>query len=55
MHSTAEHDPTQQPLVRITTLGEFALERLIRTPSRSEDEPRYALVARGEWSNRRRG
>ena len=53
MHSTAEHDPTQQPLVRITTLGEFALERLVRTSSRIEDEPpRYALVARSEWSNR---
>jgi len=53
MQSTAEHDPTQHPLVRITTLGEFALERLVRTPSRFEDEPpRYALVARSEWGNR---
>src|SRR5947209_20349378 len=53
MHSTAEHDPTKHPLVRITTLGEFALERLVRTPSRSEDEPpHYVLVARSEWSNR---
>src|SRR6266852_1013860 len=25
MHSAAEHDPTKHPLVRITTLGEFAL------------------------------
>jgi hypothetical protein len=40
-------------LVRITTLGEFALERLVRTPSRTEDEPpRYARVTRREWSNR---
>jgi hypothetical protein len=30
MHSTAEHDQTKHPLVRITTLGEFALERLVR-------------------------
>jgi len=46
MHSTSEEDQTKHPLVRITTLGEFALERL-------EDEPpRYALVARSEWSNR---
>jgi DNA-binding SARP family transcriptional activator len=53
MHSTAEHDPTKHPLVRITTLGEFALERLVRTPSRAEDEPpRYASVAQSEWSNR---
>ena len=53
MHSTAEHDPTKHPLVRITTLGEFVLERLVRTPSRAEDEPpRYARAARSEWSNR---
>jgi DNA-binding SARP family transcriptional activator len=53
MHSTAEHDPTKHPVVRITTLGEFALERLVRTPSRAEDEPpRYARVAQSEWSNR---
>ncbi len=53
MHSTAEHDQTKHPLMRITTLGEFALERLVRTPSRAQDEPpRYARVARSEWSNR---
>jgi DNA-binding SARP family transcriptional activator len=39
--------------MRITTLGEFALERLVRTPSRTlEEPPSYALVARSEWSNR---
>jgi DNA-binding SARP family transcriptional activator len=39
--------------MRITTLGEFALERLVRTPSRIEDEPPlYTLVERREWSNR---
>jgi DNA-binding SARP family transcriptional activator len=53
MHSTAEHDPTKHPLVRITMLGEFALERFVRTPTRIEDEPpRYARVAQSEWSNR---
>jgi DNA-binding SARP family transcriptional activator len=53
MHSTSEGDLTKHPLVRITTLGEFALERLVRAPSRAEDEPpRYARVARSEWSNR---
>src|SRR5712691_9972219 len=53
MHSTDEQDHTKHPLVRITTLGEFALERLVRTPSRIEDEPpRYARVAQSEWSNR---
>ena len=53
MHSITEDEQTRHPLVRITTLGEFALERLVHTPSRTEDEPpRYALVARSEWSNR---
>jgi DNA-binding SARP family transcriptional activator len=53
MHSTAEHDPTKLPLVRITTLGEFVLERLVPAPSRIEDEPpRYERVAQSEWSNR---
>ena len=53
MHSAAEHDQTKHPLMRITALGEFALERLVRTPGRAEEEPpRYARVARSEWSNR---
>ena len=52
MYSTAEHDQTTYPLMRITTLGEFALERLVRTPSLAQDEPRYARVAQSEWSNR---
>jgi DNA-binding SARP family transcriptional activator len=39
--------------MRITTLGEFALERFVRTPVRAEDEPpRYMRVAQSEWSNR---
>jgi DNA-binding SARP family transcriptional activator len=53
MHNTFEQEHAQYPLVRITTLGEFALERLIRAPSRTGDEPpRYARVAQSEWSNR---
>src|SRR5258708_28682699 len=53
MHNTYEHDPTKHPLMRITTLGEFALERLVRTPVRALDEPpRYVLVSQSEWSNR---
>jgi DNA-binding SARP family transcriptional activator len=53
MHSAFEGDQAKHPLVRITTLGEFALERLIHNFSRSEDEPpRYTLVPRREWSNR---
>ena len=53
MHTTFEQEQAQYPLVRITTLGEFALERLMRAPSRTGDEPlRYARVAQSEWSNR---
>ena len=53
MYSTTEHDQTKHPLMRITTLGEFALERLIRTPLRAQDEPpRYTRVAQSEWNNR---
>jgi DNA-binding SARP family transcriptional activator len=53
MHNTDEHDQTIHPLMRITTLGEFALERLVRPSWRAQDEPpRYARVARSEWSNR---
>ena len=53
MDNTAEYDRTQHPLMRISTLGEFALERLVRPPVRAEEEPpRYARVARSEWGNR---
>ncbi|MDQ2906928.1 MAG: winged helix-turn-helix domain-containing protein [Chloroflexota bacterium] len=48
MHSTVEH-----PLMRIITLGEFALERLVPPPSQVQDAPpHYAPVERHEWSNR---
>jgi hypothetical protein len=53
MYSTFERDHTNHPLMRITTLGEFALERLVGTSSQAHDEqPRYARVAQSEWSNR---
>src|SRR5260221_4064502 len=53
MHSTDEHDQTIHPLMRITTLGEFALERLVRPAGRAQDEPPgSARVARSEWSKR---
>jgi DNA-binding SARP family transcriptional activator len=53
MYSTVEQDHAKYALMRITTMGEFALERLVRAPSRAEAEPpRYARVARSEWSNR---
>jgi DNA-binding SARP family transcriptional activator len=47
-HRTEEH-----PLMRIITLGEFALERLVPTSSLTRDEPpRYVRIERHEWSNR---
>jgi DNA-binding SARP family transcriptional activator len=53
MHEAGEDNHTEHPLMRITTMGEFALERLVRTPPRArEGTPHYACVARGEWSNR---
>src|SRR5260370_23306487 len=53
MHDMGEHNRTEHPLMRLITLGEFALERLVPTPSRAPDEPPlYARVARSEWSNR---
>src|SRR5712692_7831471 len=51
MYSAVDH--AEYPLMRIITLGEFALERLVPTPPRVQDEPpRYARVARSEWSHR---
>ena len=51
MYSAVDH--AEYPLMRIITLGEFALERLVPTPPRVQDEPpRYARVARSEWGNR---
>ncbi len=53
MDRTDQQYQAQYPLVRITTLGEFALERLVRAPSLSADQPpRYERVAQSEWSNR---
>jgi DNA-binding SARP family transcriptional activator len=53
MNTTAEHDRASYPLMRVTTLGEFAIQRLARTPRKGSDEPpRYESVARSEWSNR---
>src|ERR1051326_2434646 len=53
MDNTAMHDSTQHPLMRITTLGEFTIERLVRTHTQTGDEPpHYARVARSEWGSR---
>src|SRR6266487_4628838 len=53
MQEAGEDKRTEYPPVRITTLGEFALERLVPPFARTADEqPHYALVARSDWSNR---
>ncbi len=53
MHDVGEYNRTEHPLMRIITLGEFALERLVPTPSGAQDEhPRFARVPLNEWSNR---
>ena len=53
MHSTIEHDSAEHPWMRITTLGEFAVERLVPAPLLAPNEPpRYELVARNDWSSR---
>jgi DNA-binding SARP family transcriptional activator len=53
MHDVSQYHHTEQPLMRIITLGEFALERLVPAPTREPDDlPHYARVSRGEWSNR---
>jgi DNA-binding SARP family transcriptional activator len=53
MHNTDEYARTKHPLMRITTLGEFALQRLVPAfPQDSDEPPCYEGVARSEWSNR---
>lgn len=53
MGSTTAYDSTRHSLIRITTLGEFTIERLVHIPAQTRDEPpRYAGVARSEWSSR---
>ena len=53
MHDTDEYARTKHPLMRITTLGEFALQRLVPAlPQDSDEPPCYEGVVRSEWSNR---
>ena len=53
MEDTEEYARPQHPLLRIITLGEFAIERLVPLLSEGAGEPpRYERVARGEWGNR---
>src|SRR5947209_5018461 len=53
MEDTEEYARPKHPLLRIITLGEFAIERLVPVPSEVTGEPpRYERVARSEWGNR---
>lgn len=53
MEDTEEYARPKHPLLRIITLGEFAIERLVPVPSEVAGEPpRYERVARSEWGNR---
>ncbi len=53
MHNTDEYARTKHPLMRVTTLGEFALQRLVPAlPQDSDEPPCYEGVVRSEWSNR---
>lgn len=51
--SAHESNCAQYPLVKIFTLGAFALERLISLPSsRADDAARYMPIAPYEWNSR---
>ena len=53
MRDTEEYARPKHPLLRISTLGEFAIERLVPAPAEAAGEPpRYERVARSEWGNR---
>ena len=53
MEDTEEYARPKHPLLRIITLGEFAIERLVTVPSEGAGEPpRYERLARSEWGNR---
>ena len=53
IHGASRNHHTEQPLMRIITLGEFVLERLVSGSTQEPDDPpSYARVSRGEWSNR---
>src|SRR5438105_9063835 len=53
MEDTEEYARPKHPLLRIITLGDCAIERLVAVPSEVTGEPpRYERVARSEWGNR---
>jgi DNA-binding SARP family transcriptional activator len=53
MHHTTEQSHPSYPFLRIFTFGEFAIERLISSPSGPIYPPHYARLPWEEWSNRR--
>ena len=53
MNTTVKQSHPPYPLMRIFTFGEFAIERLISSPTASAFPPRYARLPWEEWSNRR--
>ncbi|HEY1354589.1 MAG TPA: BTAD domain-containing putative transcriptional regulator [Ktedonobacteraceae bacterium] len=54
MYSANESESVEYPLVKIFTMGEFALKRLTSVASpRAEESPHYAPVSPREWGSRR--
>ncbi|MEO8955818.1 MAG: BTAD domain-containing putative transcriptional regulator [Ktedonobacteraceae bacterium] len=52
MDDTIEQEHAQYPLVRVITMGEFSLERLVPASSPTLQQHHYTQIARGEWSSR---
>lgn len=53
MNITTKQSHPPYPFMRIFTFGEFAIERLISSPTVPTFPPRYARLSWEEWSNRR--
>ena len=53
MNITTKQSHPPYPFMRIFTFGEFAIERLISSPTAPSFPPRYARLPWEEWSNRR--
>jgi DNA-binding SARP family transcriptional activator len=53
MNTTTMQTHPPHPFLRIFTFGEFAIERLISSPTAPTFPPRYARLPWEEWSNRR--
>ncbi|HEY4034772.1 MAG TPA: BTAD domain-containing putative transcriptional regulator [Ktedonobacteraceae bacterium] len=53
MDITTKYSHPPYPFMRIFTFGEFAIERLISSPTAPTFPPRYARLPWEEWGNRR--